>query len=117
MTFPPPIFFFLLLATWFFSASHVFCADTVTEDKTPTLESIARNCMACHGGRGISRSPLISSLVNIDKERFIALLQGYRDGTTPATVMNRLMQGFSDDDIRALADYFQAIDPEVSPHK
>ena len=89
--------------------SHA-ATDTLLDDKTPTLESIARNCMACHGERGISQGGM-PSLVGIDKAQFIALLQDYRDGKGAPTIMNRLMQAFSDDDIRRLAQYFQDIHP------
>ena len=83
--------------------------ESLLADKTPTLDSIARNCMACHGERGVGVSDAMPTLAGLDRHHFITLLQDYRDGKTPATIMNRLMQGFSDDDISRLADYFQEL--------
>jgi cytochrome c553 len=35
-------------------------------------------------------------------------MQAFRSGQKPATVMNRIAKGFSDDEIRAIADWLGA---------
>jgi cytochrome c553 len=36
----------------------------------------------------------------------VAAMQAYRSGQRPATVMDRIAKGFSDDEIRAIAAWF-----------
>ncbi len=36
----------------------------------------------------------------------VAAMQAYRAGQRPATVMDRIAKGFSDDEIRAIAAWF-----------
>jgi cytochrome c553 len=35
-------------------------------------------------------------------------MAGFRDGSLPATVMNRIAKGFSDDELRAIAAWLAA---------
>jgi len=38
----------------------------------------------------------------------MAAMQAYRGGQRPATVMDRIAKGFSDDEIKAIAAWFSA---------
>jgi len=38
----------------------------------------------------------------------VAAMQAYRSGQRPATVMDRIAKGFSDDEIKAIAAWFRA---------
>ncbi|HLK81097.1 MAG TPA: hypothetical protein VKT99_06325 [Xanthobacteraceae bacterium] len=38
----------------------------------------------------------------------VAAMQAYRGGQRPATVMDRIAKGFSDDEIKAIAAWFAA---------
>jgi len=38
----------------------------------------------------------------------VAAMQAYRSGQRPATVMDRIAKGFSDDEIKAIAAWFSA---------
>ncbi len=73
----------------------------------PTVEAIARNCMACHGEGGISpgNMPTISGK---SKDWTIRRLKEFRSGDREATIMGRIMKAFADKDIEAMADYFSA---------
>lgn len=75
----------------------------------PDGERLADACSSCHGigGRGGGAIPPIASR---DPEDFVAQMLAFRDQTAPATIMNRLARGYSDDEIAALADYFSGLE-------
>ena len=84
---------------------------SIADDKTPSFATITRNCMACHGYQGRTDSAM-PSIANLPYDELRNILQEYRDNKRDATIMNRLMQAFSDEDIHKLAEYFSSIPPE-----
>jgi cytochrome subunit of sulfide dehydrogenase len=38
----------------------------------------------------------------------VAALQAFRSGRRPATVMDRIVKGFSDDEIKSIAEWYAA---------
>jgi sulfide dehydrogenase cytochrome subunit len=59
----------------------------------------ATSCSGCHGGNG---------MVSIDGRPpadMVATLEAFRSGAKPATVMNRLVKGFSPAEIQAIANW------------
>lgn len=71
----------------------------------PTTETIARNCMGCHGpdGKSPGKVPVIAGK---PADELAKKMEEFRDGKRESTMMHRLMKGFADDDIRKLAEYF-----------
>ena len=43
-----------------------------------------------------------------DAADIMTAMTGFRDGSLPATVMNRIAKGFSDDELRAIAAWLAA---------
>jgi cytochrome c553 len=41
-------------------------------------------------------------------EEIVAAMQAYRTGARAATVMDRIAKGFTDDEVRAIADWLAA---------
>jgi cytochrome c553 len=67
--------------------------------------ALALSCAACHGTDG--KSPgAIPILAGRPVKELKDALAGFKAGTRPATVMNRLAKGYTDQEIDALADYF-----------
>lgn len=65
---------------------------------------LASTCFACHGTDG--KSPgAIPSINGYPAEVIERQLKGFRDGTRAATVMNRHAKGYTDEEIRLLAEY------------
>ncbi|HEY5760913.1 MAG TPA: hypothetical protein VIU34_34030 [Steroidobacter sp.] len=46
------------------------------------------------------------SLDSFTAEQIITAMQAFRSGSRPATVMNRIAKGFSDEEIKAIADWY-----------
>lgn len=69
---------------------------------------LAGSCMACHGPGGVSHGA-IPSIAGRAEGDMSALLIAFRSGAVPgATVMTRIMKGFDDTEIAALARYYAA---------
>lgn len=63
---------------------------------------LANTCGACHGVYQDSYAE-IPSLRGYTAETLLARLQSFRDGTTPSTVMARVVSAFSDKQLQAVA--------------
>lgn len=67
---------------------------------------IAGTCANCHGPDGRSTGG-IPSLRHVNERHLLARMQAFKAGTaTDATVMTRLMKGYDDAQIQALAQWF-----------
>ena len=62
----------------------------------------AASCSGCHGLRDNASSAL-PGIYGRDPQDIATAMAAFRDGTRPATVMNRIAKGFSEDEIRAIA--------------
>ena len=87
-------------------------APAVMAQQQPLLSSVAvaaATCANCHGTDG--RSPgLIPSIAGQPKDRLLQRLQDFKAGIDPrATVMTRLMKGYSEEELRELAGYFSEV--------
>lgn len=75
----------------------------------PTVQDIsliAGTCANCHGPDGRSTGG-IPSLRGVNERHLLARMQAFKAGTaTDATVMTRLMKGYDDAQIQALAQWF-----------
>jgi cytochrome c553 len=66
----------------------------------------AASCSGCHSV-GATAS-VIPRLYGRDASDIATAMAGFRDGSRPATVMNRIAKGFSDDELRAIAAWLAA---------
>lgn len=62
----------------------------------------AAMCSGCHANGGMT------AINGREAGELTQIMLGFRDGTRPATLMNRLMKGFSPDEITAIAQYVAA---------
>jgi cytochrome c553 len=65
----------------------------------------AASCSGCHG---VTATSSVSRLYGRDPGDIMTAMAGFRDGSLPATVMNRIAKGFSDDELRAIAAWLAA---------
>lgn len=69
----------------------------------------AATCANCHGTDGRSPS-FIPSIAGQPKNWLLQRLQDFKAGTDPrATVMTRLMKGYDDQELQALATWFSEV--------
>ncbi len=66
----------------------------------------ATSCSGCHSS-GATAS-VIPRLYGRDAGDIATAMAGFRGGSRPATVMNRIAKGFTDDELRAIAAWLAA---------
>jgi sulfide dehydrogenase cytochrome subunit len=67
----------------------------------------AMSCSGCHPASANIDTP-VPRLIGQDPAAIVAAMQAFRSGTRPATVMDRIAKGFSDDEIRSIAAWYGA---------
>ena len=65
----------------------------------------ASSCTGCHGPAGTGPVPSLAGRPAAD---IVSAMQAFRSGGREASVMDRIAKGFSDDETRAIADWFAA---------
>lgn len=73
---------------------------------SPSAAMLANTCAGCHGTDGSSMGPATPSIAGIKGEYFIETMQAYKDGSRPATIMDRIAKGYSDEEIKLMAGFF-----------
>ena len=73
---------------------------------TASGSMLGNTCAGCHGPDGISQGPATPSIAGVSSEYFIEAMKAYKEGTRPATVMTRIAKGYSEEEIKAMADFF-----------
>jgi sulfide dehydrogenase cytochrome subunit len=68
---------------------------------------LSNSCMGCHGPQGVSPGA-IPSIAGKSADFIEQAMLEFRRGERPSTVMQRHAKGYTDDDIRLIADYFGA---------
>lgn len=87
----------------------VFAVPAIAPAESPRVglrpPGSALACAACHGsaGQGEGSIPAIAGLA---PARFVGMMQAFRDGRRPATVMQRIARGYGEAEYRILAQYF-----------
>ncbi len=74
---------------------------------TTLARSLAATCANCHGTNGLSRGE-VKSLAGTPADSIIATLAAFKSGAQPATIMNQIAKGYSDEQLRLIAEYFAA---------
>ncbi|MCC7166871.1 MAG: c-type cytochrome [Rhodospirillales bacterium] len=67
--------------------------------------ALSEACAGCHGSDGTTNGAA-PTIANLKEEYFVASMQDYKSGKRAATVMGRIAKGYSDDEIKAMAKYF-----------
>jgi cytochrome c553 len=65
----------------------------------------AASCSGCHPASPRVASP-VPRLVGLDRAAMIRAMQDFRTGKRPATVMDRIAKGFTDEEIQAIAAWY-----------
>jgi cytochrome subunit of sulfide dehydrogenase len=67
----------------------------------------ASACSGCHPARG-GVATSVPRLNGGNPAQILAAMQDFRSGKRPATVMDRIAKGFSDDEVKAIAAWYAA---------
>jgi cytochrome c553 len=69
--------------------------------------NLAATCANCHGTDGQARGDM-KTLAGVPAEKIVAMMNDYRSGNLPATIMHQIAKGYTDEQIRLIAGYFAA---------
>jgi sulfide dehydrogenase cytochrome subunit len=70
------------------------------------IEVLARTCNNCHGVNGVSAGASMPSIGGLPRTYLENIMKQWKYDERGAATMNRIVKGFSDDEINALAAYF-----------
>jgi len=65
-------------------------------------------CTSCHGVDGQSQGA-IPSIGGLDQSALLAKLKSYKANEDGPTIMNRILRGYTDAELAALATYFSSV--------
>lgn len=71
--------------------------------QSPSAEAIALNCLTCHAETGATHDGAIPGLTRFDQRELRQMLLDFKYGNRAATLMPRLVKGYSDDELAAVA--------------
>lgn len=66
---------------------------------------LAQGCLGCHGLGGAG-SGGIPGLAGRDRADLLAAMAAFRANERPATIMNRIVRGYTEAEVAAIASYF-----------
>ena len=66
---------------------------------------LASMCNTCHGKDGAGAAPM-PALAGIPVADFVDIMQVLASGEQPNTIMSRHAQGYTEEELRAMAEYF-----------
>lgn len=74
-------------------------------------EMAAHTCAACHGTQGRLGDEFFMPLAGMPVEQFVSTMIDFREGKRPSTLMGHVARGFTDEQLRAMGQYFAAVPP------
>jgi sulfide dehydrogenase cytochrome subunit len=83
-------------------------AASAASAQNTNAEMLANTCAGCHGVDGSSKGPATPTIASLSTDYFVMSMKDYKSGKRPSTVMARIAKGYSDEDITAMAKYFQS---------
>ncbi|MDY6945346.1 MAG: cytochrome C [Pseudomonadota bacterium] len=64
----------------------------------------AASCLGCHSSAADDNP--VPPLGGFTAEQIMTAMQAFRSGARPATVMDRVAKGFSDEEVKAIAQWY-----------
>lgn len=97
------------LFTWALGSSGSALA---VDQQSLYTQSLAATCANCHGtqGKGV-REGSVPGLAGLKADYIAAQMQAFKSGARTATIMHQLSKGYSDEQVKLLADYFASLPP------
>ena len=90
-----------VLAALAFAAPHAMAQDA------NLARNLAATCANCHGTNGAARGEM-KVLAGVKADTLVAMINDYKSGTQPASIMHQISKGYTDEQIKLLAAFFAA---------
>ena len=89
-------------------ATSAMAADEPKLKMGASASMLANTCAGCHGTNGVSQGPAAPTIAGLSKDYFIEVMQGFASGEIQSTVMGRMAQGYTEEEIEQIADFYVA---------
>ena len=73
--------------------------------------NLAATCANCHGTNGQAQGAAVKSLAGLPAANIVGLMAAYKSGAGNPTIMHQISKGYTDEQIRLIAEYFAAQKP------
>ena len=84
---------------------------------TPSASMLGNTCAGCHGTNGNSNGPATPTIAGISSEYFIETMEAYKSGERPSTIMTRIAKGYTEEEIKRMAEFFAKQKFDRQPQK
>ncbi len=102
------------LLTGLILGSSAIAADS---DDMASGAMLAGTCFACHGPDGVSTGPSIPTIGGLPEEFLVDKMMAYKEDRHYGTIMQRIMKGYSKDEIESMSRYISRQRYEVVTQK
>jgi len=96
-----------LLCAWV-AVTLATLASPATLAQVSDADILAGTCAGCHGYRGVSEGPGLPSIAGLDRRFLQKVMEEFRSGERPSSIMGRLAKGYDGAQTDTLARYFSA---------
>jgi sulfide dehydrogenase cytochrome subunit len=101
----------LLIAGLAFGVSQFAVAEDKKKEKPELLTGasttmIADTCAGCHGTDGSSKGPATPTIAGLSPDYIVEVMEGFKSGEIPSTIMGRIAKGYSTDEFKQMAEFF-----------
>ena len=96
-----------------FAALALACSGAAAKAQDVNLaRNLAATCANCHGTNGQVRGSDVKGLAGVPAANIMGLMAGYKSGAIQGTtIMHQIAKGYTDDQIKLIAEYFAAQTP------
>jgi hypothetical protein len=82
-------------------------ATSATDTQTLYTQSLAATCANCHGTQGKSlKDTSVPGLAGRPSAYLIEQMQAFKTGAREASIMHQIAKGYTDEQVKQMADYF-----------
>lgn len=78
---------------------------------------LSDTCAGCHGTAGVSTGPSIPTIAGMSPDYFVSVMEAYKSGDAYSTIMGRIAKGYSEDEIKQMADFYAKKEFVAAPQK
>ncbi len=98
---------------WPLAIALLASAFSATGEGIRSPSMLANTCAGCHGTLGASAGEAMPTIGGLYKGYLLTVLDDYKTGLRPSTIMGRIMRGYSEQEVAAIASFY-AEQPWVS---
>lgn len=94
---------------WILAAGLLSASAAQATSSNSDIEALAATCNNCHGVNGVSVGPSMPSIAGLPEFYLRNVMLQWKKGKRFAATMDRLIKGYTDEQIAALAQFFSRL--------